>query len=194
MYFKGNEWSSKTFTYIGANNSYPTSSVLNQVVTLSMCAPFFWAYDPHNMNTSPFLFLLSHEMTASVNFSQPLSLWEFACPALTVRQAFSSNTPTTGRGHSAVQYRHRSHQQNSTGYIHFAVHEYAESVLWLILSTIMNGRLQVFRFVNCRHYYDLVVNQIKFMKRKNIGQIDCLILISNSLNVLSTSKPTIPTP
>lgn len=98
MYFKGNEWSSKTFTYIGANNSYPTSSVLNQVVTLSMCAPFFWAYDPHNMNTSPFLFLLSHEMTASVNFSQPLSLWELACPALTVRQAFSSNTPTTARG------------------------------------------------------------------------------------------------
>lgn len=87
-----------------------------------------------------------------------------------------------------------SYQQNSTGYIHFAVHEYAESVLWLILSKIMNGRLLVFRFVNCRHYYDLVVNQIKFMKRKNIGQIDCLILISNSLNVLSTSKPKIPTP
>lgn len=45
------------------------------------------------MKTSPVLFLFNHEITASVNFSQPLSLWEFAWWAFTVRQAFSRRTP-----------------------------------------------------------------------------------------------------
>ena len=39
--------------------------------TLSIRAPFFCAYEPHNMKTTPLRFLFSQVMTASVNCSQP---------------------------------------------------------------------------------------------------------------------------
>lgn len=60
---------------------------------LSIAAPFFWAYEPHNMNTRPSRFLLSHCTTASVKVSQPLSLWELAWCARTVNTALSNSTP-----------------------------------------------------------------------------------------------------
>lgn len=119
------------------------------MVTLSMCAPFFWAYDPHNMNTSPFLFLLSQEMTASVNFSQPLSLWELACPDLTVRQAFSSNTPTTGRG--IVLNKTDMDHISKIVFICTIILMYMNMQCMLCglfyLSSRITGRCQVFRFV-----------------------------------------------
>lgn len=62
-------------------------------LTLSIAAPFFWAYDPHSMKMRPSRFLLSHCTTASVNASQPRSLWELAWCARTVSTALSNSTP-----------------------------------------------------------------------------------------------------
>ena len=38
------------------------------------------------------------EITQSVKISQPLPLWEFAAPALTVRTVFKSKTPCRAQG------------------------------------------------------------------------------------------------
>lgn len=62
-------------------------------LTLSIAAPFFWAYDPHSMKMRPSRFLLSHCTTTSVNASQPRSLWELAWCARTVSTALSNSTP-----------------------------------------------------------------------------------------------------
>lgn len=61
--------------------------------TLLIAAPFFCAYAPHSMKTTPSRLLLSHCTTASVNTSQPLSLWELAWCARTVSTALRSSTP-----------------------------------------------------------------------------------------------------
>lgn len=59
--------------------------------------PFFCAYDPYSMKTTPLRFELSQEMTAVVSFSQPLSLCEFGLLALTVKTAFKRSTPKQNR-------------------------------------------------------------------------------------------------
>jgi len=64
-----------------------------EALALLMQAPFFWAYEPHRMNTVPSVCLFSQAITASVNCSQPWSLCELAWCARTVSTAFSSNTP-----------------------------------------------------------------------------------------------------
>lgn len=79
------------FRYVDVIKSF----VLRQqcAPTLLIVAPFFCAYDPHSMKTSPSRLLLSHCTTASVNASHPLSLWELAWCARTVNTALSNNTP-----------------------------------------------------------------------------------------------------
>lgn len=62
-------------------------------VTLSTTDAFFWAYEPQRRKTTPLQLSLIHLMTASVKISQPLSLWEFAAPDLTVNPALSRSTP-----------------------------------------------------------------------------------------------------
>src|SRR5262249_36066058 len=64
---------------------------------VSMIAIFFLAKAPHSRNTMPLLRLLSSLMTASVNVSQPLSLWEPASWARTVITALSSSTPCSAQ-------------------------------------------------------------------------------------------------
>ena len=55
-------------------------------------ASFFWAYDPHKMNTLPEIseiFLIIW----SVKISQPISLCEFGLLSSTVNELFRSKTP-----------------------------------------------------------------------------------------------------
>ena len=59
----------------------------------SMSAFFLRANAPHRMNTTRSCFAFTARSTSSVNVSQPLPECEPACPARTVRQAFSSSTP-----------------------------------------------------------------------------------------------------
>lgn len=63
------------------------------------------------MKTSPFKFSFSQDTTASVNCSQPLSLWEVAWCARTVRTALSRSTPARkgdSRTLTQAQRKHRT--------------------------------------------------------------------------------------
>src|SRR4051794_40423204 len=54
---------------------------------------FFWAYAPHNTNTTRSRFSLTLRMMASVNNSQPRPRWLLGSWARTVSTAFSNKTP-----------------------------------------------------------------------------------------------------
>ena len=56
-------------------------------------AAFFWAWLPHNTNTTFRGSEFTAAIAASVKVSQPLPLWLFGTPARTVNTALSISTP-----------------------------------------------------------------------------------------------------